>query len=453
MTVYYVDSVLGDDSRSGLSPALAWYSMDKVNAATLNAGDWVLFKCGCSWYHQLTIMRNGSVGNWITFSSYGTGTRPIIYGNYVHMCACSIPEGYHHIRVENIDFSGSTQSNYSSVMAYSHDLYFYNCIFRDGKNCGYSSWTSTGGSIYNVVVDTCYAHNNSSSGIMISSVDGSLGPHDCEVKYCITHDNGSSLWWDHGIYVRYGAIVHDCINYNHAFGGGLKVNSEGQHSSYSPILYNNICYDNFIGIVAGHQDTLIYNNWIHDNTFGINLDSDSHDMMIIYNTIVNSLDSNFRVEGDIANTTIENNLIIEDRAVVPMWLYGGESGKLLSYLAAHNSIDYNTYYTNGITSTDVFTDVGGNYNWTEWKAFAGSPDANSTFLTDLPEVTACYTDMHPIVGGNLEGLGVAIGGYTLDKDGLTRADPPTPGCYEAEGVPPIPPPVSLNYGPSVWMDG
>ena len=34
--VYYIDSVLGDDSNSGKSPDKAWASLEKVNQAIFN---------------------------------------------------------------------------------------------------------------------------------------------------------------------------------------------------------------------------------------------------------------------------------------------------------------------------------------------------------------------------------------------------------------------------------
>ena len=77
---YYVDFTTGDDEDSGLTEALAWKTIAKVNAASLSAGDSVLFKRGEEWREQLTVPSSGSAGLPITFGAYGTGDDPIITG-------------------------------------------------------------------------------------------------------------------------------------------------------------------------------------------------------------------------------------------------------------------------------------------------------------------------------------------------------------------------------------
>lgn len=79
MSIYYVSST-GNDSNSGLTTALAWQTLTKVNSRTFVAGDQILFKRGDSWYGTLTILQWGTVGNPITFGAYGTGINPTISG-------------------------------------------------------------------------------------------------------------------------------------------------------------------------------------------------------------------------------------------------------------------------------------------------------------------------------------------------------------------------------------
>jgi len=78
--IYYVSSSDGSDSDSGLTDALAWASLTKVNATTFTAGDQILFKRGDSWYGTLTVKQSGVSGNPITFGAYGTGANPVITG-------------------------------------------------------------------------------------------------------------------------------------------------------------------------------------------------------------------------------------------------------------------------------------------------------------------------------------------------------------------------------------
>ena len=76
---YYV-STAGDDSNSGLTSSLAWKTLARVNAATLSAGDQVLFQKGDTFYGSLTISSSGTSGSPIICGAYGSGANPIITG-------------------------------------------------------------------------------------------------------------------------------------------------------------------------------------------------------------------------------------------------------------------------------------------------------------------------------------------------------------------------------------
>jgi len=77
---YHVDSTDGDDARDGLSPAAAWRSLDKVNAADVKPGDRVLFRRGGLWRGRLDA-RSGSSEARTYYGAYGTGPKPIIQGS------------------------------------------------------------------------------------------------------------------------------------------------------------------------------------------------------------------------------------------------------------------------------------------------------------------------------------------------------------------------------------
>src|SRR5262245_59780382 len=61
-SAFYVDSVAGDDTRSGLSLQSAWKSLPKVNATIFSSGDKILFKSGSSWTGQLWPKGSGREG-------------------------------------------------------------------------------------------------------------------------------------------------------------------------------------------------------------------------------------------------------------------------------------------------------------------------------------------------------------------------------------------------------
>ena len=82
---YYVSNA-GSDSNNGQSESSPWQTLSKVNAASLTAGDAVLFKCGNSWYGQL-IPKSGSSSARITYGAYGTGNKPLIHASLTKMSA------------------------------------------------------------------------------------------------------------------------------------------------------------------------------------------------------------------------------------------------------------------------------------------------------------------------------------------------------------------------------
>ena len=73
----YFVSPQGNDSADGLSVRNAWKSIDKVNTATFQAGDKVLFEGGATFYGNLVIKSSGTPEKPIVFSGYGEG-RPVI---------------------------------------------------------------------------------------------------------------------------------------------------------------------------------------------------------------------------------------------------------------------------------------------------------------------------------------------------------------------------------------
>jgi parallel beta-helix repeat protein len=84
-TTYYV-STTGNDANSGTSQALAWQTLNKVNAQIATPGffvpgDQILFKRGNTWAGTLRLRQlQGTPAQWITFGAYGAGAAPVITG-------------------------------------------------------------------------------------------------------------------------------------------------------------------------------------------------------------------------------------------------------------------------------------------------------------------------------------------------------------------------------------
>ena len=80
MRTYYADARDGNDAADGLTPATAWRSLDKVNAAPLRPGDRVLFRRGGIWRGQL-VPHSGTADRPVTYGAFGEGAKPALLGS------------------------------------------------------------------------------------------------------------------------------------------------------------------------------------------------------------------------------------------------------------------------------------------------------------------------------------------------------------------------------------
>lgn len=432
--VYYVNAA-GNDNNVGRSVTDAWQSIAAVNAADLLPGDTVRFAGEETFAGQLTPAYSGLPDPYITLSTYGEG-RAIIDGSAT-TGALHLPLncGYSYLRFENLDFAGAAGVNAVTVRAQSNYLYFYNCIFRDsaGGTYGmgfYAYENGTGETLHHITVDTCEASGNDASGIHIGSGLGSGGPHDCLIINSIAHDNGTSTSADHGIYVRHGVIVDGCTTYSNS-AHGIKLNCEGVYDSpYTPIARNNVSYSNRFGIYVGNIGSIVYNNLCYGNYYAMRVDQQADNSLIYYNTLINSVAAGNGLVGFdgalVTGTVWRNNLFVQDAAVADEYIFHFVSGTLAD-LASGNDFDYNVYYHDAVVTHPLFYDTATRL-WSAWTD-AGE-EAHGVHLDALPGFVTRYTDLHPADAGNLKALGVAIAGYTTDKDGNARGAPPTPGAYE-----------------------
>ena len=82
-TTYYVSSSEGNNSNAGTSVNQPWKTLAKVNGFKPVPGDQILFKRGDEWEGTLTVPASGNPIYPITYSAYGTGDKPKIYGSKV----------------------------------------------------------------------------------------------------------------------------------------------------------------------------------------------------------------------------------------------------------------------------------------------------------------------------------------------------------------------------------
>ena len=78
-SIYYVDSLNGNDKNQGLKPSEAWRTVKKVNSMGFKPGDRILFKRGQTFREDVLAPRSaGTPAAPITFGAYGEGPIPVI---------------------------------------------------------------------------------------------------------------------------------------------------------------------------------------------------------------------------------------------------------------------------------------------------------------------------------------------------------------------------------------
>lgn len=112
-TAYYVSNS-GNDNNDGLTPETAWATIAKVNSKEFNPGDGIYFERGGLW-REIPRYRDN-----ITYSAYGEGPKPKIYGSPENGAA---PEKWKLLDGTN------------NIWVFYKDMYDTGCIvFDDGKS-------------------------------------------------------------------------------------------------------------------------------------------------------------------------------------------------------------------------------------------------------------------------------------------------------------------------------
>jgi hypothetical protein len=82
-TNYYISSSTGNNANNGTSSGTAWRTLDKIIYKTpaFQPGDSILFKRGDTFEGEISTTFTGTAQAPIVISAYGTGAKPIIYGD------------------------------------------------------------------------------------------------------------------------------------------------------------------------------------------------------------------------------------------------------------------------------------------------------------------------------------------------------------------------------------
>ena len=174
---YYVDSVTGTDTNTGLTQTAAWRTLGKVSSIVFQPGDAILFKAGDLWTGTL-LQGSGTMGNPITVGRYGSGAKPLLQGaGTVTNVVEFIDVSYWEIADLEITNTGDPDNLHNGILvsSTSRQRYHYLYVRRVGMHDVDCPSNSGGGGIRmdgvfsDVLIDGCTVHHIGSNGIDVHS--------------------------------------------------------------------------------------------------------------------------------------------------------------------------------------------------------------------------------------------------------------------------------------------
>ncbi len=181
---YYFSTTNGDDSRSSAqarNPSSPWKTINKLNSimSTLQSGDAVLFNRGDVFDGSINMTTSG-----ITFSSYGSGNKPVIngftqitnwtsIGNGIWQASCPSSDKVNNVIMNGVAqtlgrYPNITDPNRGYLRLESHSG---NYLISDQQLQGYPNWTGAEVVIrkQHWVLDRCLITNHSGGNIYYNS--------------------------------------------------------------------------------------------------------------------------------------------------------------------------------------------------------------------------------------------------------------------------------------------
>ncbi len=183
---YFLDAMNGNDSLSGTTPAVAWKSLTKFNAATFQPGDTVKLRAGSVWTGAMQVKGAGTSGHPIVVDSFGTANpaaMPRIDGAGVTDAVLVSGVDYweiNHLEVTNTTATRATSRRsgvrLNSTGATRHHIQV-NGLYVHDVNGDLTKGTSTegcgiyfdGGAFDSLVIQNCLVVNTDRNGICQNS--------------------------------------------------------------------------------------------------------------------------------------------------------------------------------------------------------------------------------------------------------------------------------------------
>lgn len=221
---YYVDATLGNNSNNGTSTSTPWQTLAKVSGTTFSPGDSILFKRGETFAGTLVVGQSGTNGNPITYSTYGTGDRPLINAAGINY-GVDIRTNKSYITVAGLTVQSATLSQFVMSSNVSH-IQITDCVVSGG-NSGYYIFST--GTYSDIVISDSTATGYSgagSAGVKLGSGTYTDITVDNVTASSTTGINGFSLGT--GLYSNITILDSSFTNHTSAginFGAGATTNT------------------------------------------------------------------------------------------------------------------------------------------------------------------------------------------------------------------------------------
>jgi autotransporter-associated beta strand protein len=156
---YHLDSVSGNDSADGLTPASAWQTLTKANSIVFQPGDSLLLKSGAVWTGRLQPQGSGTLADRIVIDRYGVGAKPLIHGGGISGGTVTLENRqYWTIRNLEITNNGSTEPKKMGILVRNDcagtlsGIEVRDCDIHDvtGVMNGYIDGKESGGIIFSI---------------------------------------------------------------------------------------------------------------------------------------------------------------------------------------------------------------------------------------------------------------------------------------------------------------
>lgn len=380
---FYMDSVLGKDTHSGVLPTNAWKTLDRLNRQTFQPGDSILFKAGTEYIGQFEPKGSGSEKAPIFVSRYGEGNLPIIHGRGQKQHTLLL-EGVEYWEVNNLEITNwgkELDPGRNGVIIYAwdkgdvHHIHLKHLVVRDVngsciKNEGAGNgiyWHNGGESIptrfVDLLIENCHIYHCQRNGItgngnsnrdawfpslqvvirgnLIENVPGDgIVPIACDgalVEHNIIRDSPDLLRIeDAAAGIWPWACDNTLIQFNEVSGQHAKWDGQGFDSDYNcrnTVIQYNFSHDNAGGMV------MVCNE---GNTLGKPYNIGTENTIIRHNISINDGLRSYptrpgwfapliHISGPAKNTSIEENILIifkkklseMDRSILVMDNWGG----------------------------------------------------------------------------------------------------------------------------------